>query len=191
VVLRCIFSNGLDEPVELDFGDFEVTNIWYVAGDGTPGAVTKRFSARRGGGPMQWPVPLQPGASAIRYSVLDMWYRANVVGTVPMRLIVKTGGRWVTGRFDLHVVGPVTAEDLRGVVNALVAKGAANHEVTGSEMMERRSCDEAVLYALSYLGDAPVAVWEDAVKHYRPGSYMRERIDLARIAGPGGRRLLD
>jgi hypothetical protein len=191
VILRCVFSNESDEPTEVDFGDFEATNIWYVIGDGTPGAVTKSFGAYRGGGPMQWPVTLKPGEKCIRYSVLDMWYRSDTPGVMPIRLIVNTGGHWASGRFALTVAGRASPEDMRAVVNALAAKGAANHDAKGLEMMEKRSCDEAVFYALSYLDGAPPDIWEVATKLYQPGTYMRKRIDLARIAGPGGRRFLE
>ena len=140
---------------------------------------------------MLWPVSLKPGEKCVRYVLLDMWYRPQGPGVIPLRLIVKTGGRQVAGPFTLAVAGPATAEDLRAVVNALAAKCEGNHAARGLDLAERKSYDEAVLYALSYLRDAPWTIWEDVKKRYEPNSHIRQRIDEARVIGPGGANVLD
>lgn len=67
-------------------------------------------------------------------------------------------------------MGRATAEDLRAVVNALAGKCEGNHAAPGVDLAERKSYEEAVLYALSYLRDAPCMIWED---RYAPNSHIR------------------
>jgi hypothetical protein len=98
---------------------------------------------------------------------------------------------WVTGRFKLEVLGPASNDDLRQVVNTLVQKGESNHQAKGVEPAEQRSLDQAVFFALSYLGDAPGAVWQDVCNPSHSGTYMRERVDFARVVGPGGKKITD
>jgi hypothetical protein len=115
VVLRCEFGNETETPALLDLGFNDTVKISFVLDPAGQSPVALTEVQRGGGGDFGTRiVEIAPHHRINRYVVLNQWFRPSKAGVYPLEIVMKTGDKTITGRFQITVsVGDATAVGTR------------------------------------------------------------------------------